>query len=191
MINLIGTVYGYYWYWWQLVDTAATKPLWYLPFVPDSPTASLFYTLSLLYLLFPAASPQAGIWRVVRGFIEAFAIITSVKYGIWAVSMIFASAWLGDTLEWQSWMLIVSHLGMVFEVLLYGVFYRYGIGAVICVAIWTLWNDYMDYHEGIFPGLSRVLLDHLGMIEKFTISLSICSIILAIAYIQIRKRMKV
>lgn len=37
-INLFGTVYGYYWYRYQLAETPAK----FLLFVPDSPTASLF-----------------------------------------------------------------------------------------------------------------------------------------------------
>lgn len=37
-VNAAGTVYGYYWYRYQLAET----PPVFLPFVPDSPTASLF-----------------------------------------------------------------------------------------------------------------------------------------------------
>ena len=39
IINVFGTIYGYVWYKWQLVET----PTIFLPFVPDSPTASLFF----------------------------------------------------------------------------------------------------------------------------------------------------
>lgn len=38
LVNAAGTVYGYYWYRYQLAET----PPLFLPFVPDSPTASLF-----------------------------------------------------------------------------------------------------------------------------------------------------
>lgn len=44
IINLLGTIYGYYWYGWQL---AMTKPIFYI-FVPDSPTASLFFCFVLM-----------------------------------------------------------------------------------------------------------------------------------------------
>ena len=43
IINFFGTIYGYYWYKWQL---AVTEPIFYI-FVPDSPTASLFFVLRL------------------------------------------------------------------------------------------------------------------------------------------------
>ncbi|MET0960494.1 MAG: DUF1405 domain-containing protein, partial [Psychrobacillus psychrotolerans] len=43
IVNLFGTIYGYYWYKGQLSQTE-TK---FLLFVPDSPTASLFFTIAL------------------------------------------------------------------------------------------------------------------------------------------------
>ena len=80
VINLLGTLYGYYWYRYQLAQT----PLPYLPFVPDSPTASLFFTIVLWLYLRRRNNP----------YIEAFAAVTLFKYGIWAVAAIFAGAWL-------------------------------------------------------------------------------------------------
>lgn len=195
LINLGGTVYGYMWYWGQLVITASEEPLWYLPFVPDSPTASLFFTLSIGWLLFDSYRGKDLIMRKqsswLRGFIEAFAIVTSFKYGIWAVTMIVAADLQGTPMVWQDWMLIGSHLGMAIEVLLYGRFYRYGLGAVGAVAVWALWNDYMDYEEGIFPYLSRVLHDDLSTIQLFTIGLSLIGTVIAILYYLYRKRNKV
>lgn len=195
LINLGGTVYGYMWYWGQLVDTFQAKPLWYLPFVPDSPTASLFFTLSVGWLLLDSrhrgTEMQPQRIPALRAFIEAFALITSFKYGIWAVAMIAAGAYQGSPLVWQDWMLIGSHLGMAVEVMIYGRFYRYGLGAVALVSGWVLWNDYMDYHRGIFPYLPSVLLNDLFWIEKFTIALSLLSIGVAIFYYIWRKRRKV
>ena len=42
-VNLLGSIYGYIWYESQL---STTEPK-FLLFVPDSPTASLFFTLAL------------------------------------------------------------------------------------------------------------------------------------------------
>ena len=47
IINVFGTIYGYIWYNWQLVETPAI----FLPFVPDSPTASLFFVFVLAAFL--------------------------------------------------------------------------------------------------------------------------------------------
>ncbi|WP_235857359.1 DUF1405 domain-containing protein [Paenibacillus albiflavus] len=194
-INLGGTVYGYMWYWQQLLNTAAEKPLWYLPFVPDSPTASLFFTLSIGWLLIDSLrnkdllNRQQSSWM--RGFVEAFALITSFKYGIWAVTMIVAADLLGTPMVWQDWMLIISHLGMAVEVLLYLRLYRFGLGAIAAVAVWALWNDYMDYEQGTFPYLSNVLLNHLDIIQIFTIGLSVVGILIALGYFLYRRRIKV
>lgn len=193
--NLAGTVYGYEWYWLQLVDTAQNMPLWYLPFVPDSPTASLFFTCSLLYLLLdrnrsnPSSLAAPARKKHLRSFVEAFALITSFKYGIWAVSMIRYDAFLGEPLVWQDWMLTVSHLGMAAEALLFARFYRFGLGAIALTAIWVFWNDFMDYQRGVFPSLPKILIPHLNGIEIFTYGLSVISISIALfCYIKRSKK---
>ena len=73
IVNVIGTIYGYIWYRYQLAETPAI----FLPFVPDSPTASLFFVLVLTAFLLRRHFP----------LLEALAITTLVKYGIWAVVM--------------------------------------------------------------------------------------------------------
>ena len=74
VINLLGSIYGFYWYKNQLLSTE-----WYwLIFVPDSPTASTFFTLVLGLYLMQRRLP----------ILEAFAAITLFKYGIWAVVVI-------------------------------------------------------------------------------------------------------
>ena len=45
--NLLGTVYGYIWYGSQMSAT----PWQFIPFVPDSPTASLFLCIAILGLI--------------------------------------------------------------------------------------------------------------------------------------------
>ena len=42
-VNILGTIYGYIWYMWQL---EITDPM-FIIFVPDSPTASLFFSIAL------------------------------------------------------------------------------------------------------------------------------------------------
>lgn len=190
-VNLLGTLYGYEWYGNQLIYTAINMSPWFLPFVPDSPTASLFFTLFLVYLLNDRKREQQHIVNKVsllRGFVEAFAVVTSFKYGIWAVTMIMAGAYQGDTLVWQDWMLTISHLGMAAEVILYFQWYRYRLGAVLLVAYWALLNDFMDYAYGVYPWLPEVLMDDLPTIQWFTISLSLISVAVALGLILVRKR---
>lgn len=179
LINTGGTIYGYMWYGNQLIYTYENHPFWQLVFVPDSPTASLFFTLSLLFLLFPPHSP-GRLLRGLRTVLEGLAVCTSIKYGIWAVAMIFAGAAQGDALVWQHWMLVVSHLGMALEALLYVRFMSFGKLGAVAALLWLLLNDTMDYTYGIFPALSQSLRDDLGAIERFTYGLSLFSFGLAL-----------
>jgi uncharacterized membrane protein YpjA len=187
-VNLLGTIYGYEWYWRQLVFTAREISPVYLPFVPDSPTASLFFTAVLVFLLVDSYrgrtdQPQSG-WF--RSCVEALAVITSFKYGIWAVTMIWAGAYQGDAVGWQGWMLSISHLGMAAEVLLYLRLYTYRSFAVLVAAVWSLWNDYTDYTAGVYPWLPDSLADDLSSVAAFTVELSFVSIIVAWQLIKIR-----
>lgn len=188
--NLLGTVYGYEWYWAQMVDTIANYPVWYVYFVPDSPTASLFFTLSIGFLLMDRSLNRQPnkLYRAIRGFVEAFALITSFKYGIWAVAMIWTGAWQGVPVGWDGWMLTGSHLAMAVEALLFVRWYRYRLTSIIIVAIWTFWNDFMDYERGIFPRLPRELDDNLLTIEWFTVGLSMTGILIAVVCLLIRKK---
>lgn len=193
-VNGLGTVYGYIWYAGQIEYTLRTMPSWLVLFVPDSPTASLFFTLAVGYLLLDQYAgrrlAQGIASGFIRGFIEAFAVITSIKYGIWAVWMIIAGYMQGDVLVWQDWMLIVSHLGMAAEALLFARFFAYRILPVVAVALWTLSNDYVDYHMGVYPNLPQQLWDDLPWIERLTNGLSIISIVCALAAMPFHNKRK-
>lgn len=170
-INLSGTVYGYDWYKWQLV---ITEPKYWL-FVPDSPTASLFFTLAIIG------------WLINRNFklIEALALITLVKYGLWAVVMNFLTLIETGSIGWVGWMLIVSHFAMAVQAILYIPFYKFGFGHITLAAIWTLHNDVIDYVFGQMPIYSN-LMKYADQIGYFTFWLSIACI--AIAYFVWHKR---
>jgi uncharacterized membrane protein YpjA len=165
IVNILGTVYGYYWYGWQLAET----PSKYLLFVPDSPTASLFFVFVLIAFLL----------RRNWGLIEALAIVTLFKYGIWAVVMNFLVLIETGHLDWVGYMLIGSHLAMAIQGILYAPFYRIKLWHIIITAIWTLHNDVIDY---VFFMLPKYPVLHLytPQIGYFTFWLSILSI--GIAY---------
>ncbi|MDQ0058164.1 DUF1405 domain-containing protein [Paenibacillus harenae] len=186
-VNLLGTIYGYIWYESQLIYTSENFDFWLLVFVPDSPTASLFFTLALLYLLFPPKSAS----RLVAGgrvMIEALAVVCSVKYGIWAVAMIVAGAWQGDQLEWTHYMLIASHLGMAVEALLYFRYMKAGLIALLIGAGWLLLNDTIDYSYSVFPWLADELEDDIPAVRAFTYGLSIFSFVAALLVWRFRKK---
>lgn len=166
IINLLGTIYGYIWYGSQL---SRTEPI-FLIFVPDSPTASLFFSIAILGWIFGKHFK----------LIEALALITLVKYGIWAVVMnLLTLAELGS-IGASGWMLIASHGLMAVQAILYMANYRFGMIHITIAAIWTLHNDVIDYVFGQMPTYS-VLSQYSSQIGYFTFWLSITCI--AIAYI--------
>ncbi|GGA61404.1 DUF1405 domain-containing protein [Ornithinibacillus halotolerans] len=164
IINLLGTIYGYYWYRHQL----ATTPDIFLIFVPDSPTASLFFTIFLLFFIFKKNVP----------LIEALAIITLFKYGIWAVVMNFLTLWETGYLHPSGYMLIASHAGMAIQGLLYAPFYKIRFIHIVIAAVWTLHNDVIDYVFGMMPTYGS-LNKYMNEIGYFTFWLSIISILIA------------
>ncbi|CAM4512102.1 DUF1405 domain-containing protein [Paenibacillus typhae] len=171
IVNVLGTIYGYIWYGNQLEYTAQNYPAWLLPFVPDSPTASLFFTIALLLLLYP---PKGLKGTLVRELIEALAVVTSVKYGIWAVGVIFAGGYQGDTISWKDWMLVVSHTGMAVEALIYARFFSFRRMLPVAL-LWTLANDMVDYSAGVYPWLPSVLDDDVTQVQYLTILLTLLS----------------
>lgn len=172
-INLTGTIYGYDWYKWQLVKT---EPKFWI-FVPDSPTASLFFTLAIFG------------WLINRNFklIEALALITLVKYGLWAVVMNLLTLIETGSIGWVGWMLVASHFAMAVQAILYIPFYKFKFGHIALAAIWTLHNDVIDYVFGQMPIYSN-LMKYSSQIGYFTFWLSIACI--AIAYVVVRNKRK-
>ncbi|WP_010650641.1 DUF1405 domain-containing protein [Oceanobacillus massiliensis] len=164
LINFFGTLYGYYWYEGQL---AATPDI-FLVFVPDSPTASLFFTIFLLFFLFGKNIP----------YIEALAIITLFKYGTWAVVMNVLTLIVEGSIGWQGYMLIASHAGMAIQGILYAPFYKIKLRHIAFAAVWTLHNDIIDYVFAMMPAYSS-LNKYMNEIGYFTFWLSIISIFIA------------
>ncbi|MCM3410790.1 DUF1405 domain-containing protein [Metabacillus litoralis] len=171
LINFFGTVYGYYWYRYQLADT----PAHFYIFVPDSPTASLFFLIVVAAFIMKKNLP----------LIEALAIVTLFKYGIWAVIMNLLVLIVNGSLPWEGYMLIASHFGMAIQGLLYAPYYRFKAWHLIVAAIWTLHNDVIDYVFGMMPRYST-LMDYINQIGYMTFWLSLISIFLGY-YFVIRK----
>lgn len=121
--------------------------------------------------------------------IEGLAVVTSVKYGIWAVAMIVAGGAQGDQLNWQHAMLSASHLGMAFEVLLYARFMKAGWLAAFIGTLWLLLNDTVDYTFAVFPWLAKELMDDLPAVELFTYCLSIFSFLVGLLALRARKQL--
>ncbi|ARW07254.1 DUF1405 domain-containing protein [Bacillus atrophaeus] len=174
-VNFLGTVYGYYWYLPQLLETPAR----FLVFVPDSPTATFFFLFVLLSFLMK---------RNAKLF-EALALVTLVKYGLWAVGMNLLVLFVTGELPWQGYMLIGSHFAMAVQGALYSPYFRFRLWHLVLAAIWTLHNDVIDYLFGMMPQYS-MLSDYMTYIGYATFWLSLFSIALAYYLVVSKKQMK-
>jgi len=175
VVNILGTIYGYYWYRFQLAETPAV----FLAFVPDSPTASLFFVFVLLAFLLKKNWP----------LFEALAVITLFKYGVWAVVMNLLVYAKTGAMEMAAVMLIVSHGAMAIQGLLYIPFYRIKIRHILVAAIWTFHNDVIDYVFLMMPRY-QVLDRYMQEIGYFTFWLSIISVVIAYYFTQKKSLVK-
>jgi uncharacterized membrane protein YpjA len=171
IVNLLGTIYGYIWYGYQLAET----PPIFLAFVPDSPTASLFFVFVLLAFLLKRHWP----------LFEALAMVTLFKYGVWAVVMNFLVFIVSGELDKIALMLMISHGAMALQAILYAPFYRFKMRDLVITGIWTLHNDVIDYVFFMLPRY-HMLDEYIPQIGYFTFWLSILSLALAY-YFALRK----
>ncbi|MDR7072526.1 DUF1405 domain-containing protein [Fictibacillus barbaricus] len=163
LVNILGTIYGYYWYGYQLQQT----PWYFLPFVPDSPTACLFFVFVLIGFL---TKKQSGLF-------EALAAGSLFKYGIWAVGMNLGGAFVGIPLDSTNYMLIFSHFGMALQGILYAPYYKIKEWHVGVAALWLLHNEIIDYVFGMMPTYS-VLEPYEQLIGYLTFWLSVITILI-------------
>jgi uncharacterized membrane protein YpjA len=161
LVNIGGTIYGYIWYGEQLAETPAV----FLPFVPDSPTASLFFVFVIIAFLLKKKWPLA----------EALAVVTLFKYGIWAVVMNLLVYFVQGALDFTGFMLMASHFAMAVQGLLYAPFYRFKRSHLMIAAVWVLHDIVIDYVFGMMPSYS-MLDSFTKQIGYFTFWLSILSI---------------
>lgn len=168
IVNVLGTIYGYYWYKSQLIET----PDWLKIVVPDSPTASLFFCFVLLLWFF----------KKQNGLIEAFAYVSLVKYGIWAVAMNGAVLYLEGRLDQIAIMLILSHAGMALQAILYAPMFKVKKWHLAIACIWILQDLIFDYVFGTMPTYHRLGL-YFDWVALFTFWLSI--FVIFIAYFQL------
>jgi uncharacterized membrane protein YpjA len=148
--NFLGTIYGYYWYRGQLSITD-----WYfIPFVPDSPTATLFLCILIVLILLNKK------WSL----IDALAFTTLIKYGVWAVVMNLLTFAETGLVSWIGLMLICSHGIMAIQAFLFIPYLEIKPIHFYITAIWLFHNDVIDYVYGQYPiyGSLQSYSDHIG-----------------------------
>lgn len=139
IINVLGSLYGYYWYHEQLAGTSFH--LWL--FVSDSPLSS---TLFALALLIRGNSPLRRLFQVI-------AFTAAIKYGIWAIVIITHYWALHGNIEFTEIMLWASHLGLAAEGFIFLKTLRVERIIGYITGMWMLLNDILDYLYGLHPYL--------------------------------------
>ncbi|MGE7215657.1 DUF1405 domain-containing protein [Priestia koreensis] len=172
IVNTLGTIYGYIWYGGQLAITPAK----FIPFVPDSPTATLFFVFVLIGFLMNKNF----------GLMEALASVTLFKYGIWAVVMNLLVYKVTGEMNIIMLMLMTSHFAMAVQGILYTPFYRIKPIHLSIAAVWAVHNEIIDYVFFMMPQYP-VLDQYRAQIGYFTFWLSIASVAL-VYWLSVRKK---
>lgn len=139
IINIIGSLYGYYWYREQL---AATKTFLLL-FVPDSPLSTTLFAVAIFL-------------KIRKKNINLLPLLASaflVKYGLWAVAINLHLLFIGEAFTWINFMLAASHFGMAVEGVIYYPFRGIAFWEILLVTTILAFQDFMDYVIGLHPYL--------------------------------------
>ena len=139
VVNAVGSVWGFWWY----HDQLAATPGWKWPVVPDSPTASTLFTLAVVLQLAGRRLPA----------LEAWAYLVMIKYGLWTVVVLGGYALQTGVLGAEAALLIASHAGMAVEALIYQRVYPGSLRGLAAAAVWSGFNDAVDYLAGLHPTL--------------------------------------
>lgn len=138
IINFLGSIWGFLWYRDQLSST----PIKYWIFTPDSPTATLFFSMYILLKLLEKENTLLGL----------IACVWLIKYGIWAV-VINLNLLFIDSFTFENLHLTLSHMGMAFEGLLFLLFLDFSVLKGIIVIFLMIISDYADYGLKLHPCL--------------------------------------
>jgi len=138
VINLLGTLFGFRFYWPQLSQTPIV--MWLI--VPVSPLATMYTALSLIaWRLDLSAEP-----------LHALAFIGGIKYGLWTpIVQIFINGQGGLEL-WLYQFLIWSHFAMAVQALLIHRYADFPLYAVGFATAWFVLNDLLDYFVTVLGG---------------------------------------
>lgn len=158
---LLGSLYGFYWYWPQLQAT----PIYLWPIVPDSPGSSMLLCIWLICLVAGADWRKPGMQ-----WLGAIAFISNMKYGLWTPMV---NTYTGLTYGWSFDLvhLSISHGAMWFLGLLFARYYKPAILPSIGALLFMWFQDLVDYVLlGTHPTLWHIELRGLAFI--FAVSLS-------------------
>lgn len=164
VVNLLGSLWGFNWYYWQLKST----PLYLWPVVPDSPGSTLLFSFFLIGLWFGRRWP----------WFEGIVSLAMMKYGFWTV-LVMGHYWLtARTATWESVYLSASHLGMAVEAMLFLLVYRPAWPWGLLGAAWLYFNDWMDYFSPYLTHPNLPLPEYVNWVAQTAVGLTTASLII-------------
>lgn len=169
-INLLGAVYGFYWYKDQL---SVTPPLSWI-IVADSPLACVYLAIA-----------QAG-WLRGRRYplFEGLGYLGMMVYGFWTTFVLILWGASGGQVLFADYMLILSHVGMFLEglVCLLGRSTEYWAAAA--AAAWFFMDHYFDYFHGFHPAFPNT--ERIALVRDVT--LAVTAVLTAVILLAIGRR---
>lgn len=139
VINIVGSVYGYYWYSGQLKATPAH--LWLFTF--DSPLSTTLFAAALAGMLLGFQNK----------LLQLIAYTGVIKFGIWAAAIILDFWIAGGIPTVIVALLLLSHVGMALEGWVFIRHLYVPASYLVLLALWLGIGDYLDYIVGIHPYL--------------------------------------
>jgi uncharacterized membrane protein YpjA len=132
-VNLAGTAFGFWFYRHQFAETPPVM----LPFVPDSPGATLLIALAL------------ALWALGRPseYVAVLAFFGNLILGLWTpfVLVVFSDASVAQSGLAMHTFMIVSHLGMVLQALVLHRIAAFRLRAIAVATAWYTLNLTVDY----------------------------------------------
>lgn len=162
VVTLIGSAFGYYYYWYQFSIT----PLYLWLFVPDCPLFTTFFAFFLIGQMAGRVSP----------LFNAFTFAGLVKYGIWTVFVLvlYWNDYLNDGEGLFRAVLMVMHVGMVLLALtmVRGMqkdarMGRIGTAGILSIGLVFLVFDLFDYGVGTYPLIPTT---YLSIVSWFSVA---------------------
>ncbi len=142
VINLLGSIIGFYYYSQQL----SSSPLYLWPFIPDCPLYTLLTAAIFITLILTKRSSDT------LNFITSIGL---AKYGTWTVLVVLAFSQFYFSADQNMYTALACvHVLMALEFIL-PLFVMRGIkNSYVAVAfVWFFLNDFVDYYFGTHPPL--------------------------------------
>ena len=150
LVNLLGTLFGFWYYAGQPMDLAppllegqlGAAPVVAYPLIPDSPVATMFIGLSLIaWRLDIDAEP-----------LHMLAFFGCIKLGLWTPYVQLVLNGSAGIVPWLYWFLILSHAAMAVEAFLIHRYATFSVGSVAVALAWYGFNDVVDYFWPVLDG---------------------------------------